>query len=125
MVAPISSSAFLFGEASIEVSLAISVGSAEFAADVVAVGAGGMVGERVLISTFAFLASESCPSSDFLLSGPVTEMFRSLVVVFDERAEIEPEAVTFLVPSALGRLPWDRGWVRRFVGWEVCFEAGQ
>lgn len=77
----------------------MTVGSAEFAADVVAVG------ERVLISTFAFLAGESCPSSDFLLSGLVTEMFWSLVAIFDERAEIEPEAVIFLLPSAIGRRP--------------------
>ena len=97
--APISSSAFLFGEASVEVFLAMTVGSAEFAADVV------VVGERVLFSTFAFLAGESCPSSDFLLSGLMTEMFWSLVSLFDERAEIEPEAVIFLLPPALGRRP--------------------
>lgn len=80
------------------------VGSAEFAAVVVEAGAGGMIGERVVFSTFAFLAGESCPSSDFLLSGPVTEMFWSLVAIFEERADVKPEAVTFFLPSGPGRV---------------------
>lgn len=104
MVAPIASSAFLFGEASIEVFLTILVGSAEFAAEVVEAEAGGLIGDRVVFSTFAFLAGESCPSSDFLLSGPVTEMFWSLVAIFEGRAEVKPEAVTFLLRSGQGRV---------------------
>lgn len=103
MGAPISSCAFLFGEALNEVFLAISVGAAESAADVVGAGAGVMIGERVLFSTLAFLAGESCPFSDFLLSGPVTEVFWSLVAVFDERSETDGQAVTFFLPSAPDR----------------------
>ena len=55
MGVPISSSAFRFREALIEVLLAVSVGFGEPAADAVGVGAEVRTGEMVATSTFAFL----------------------------------------------------------------------